>query len=556
MKSKNQIKNLLLVLLILVLANLGASLIFKRFDLTAEGRYTLSKASEEVVAGIQNPVIVDVLLFGDIPAEFEKLSAETQLILQQFSAINENIKFSFADPLEDNDSPETVVRQLQSIGLTPASVTTEEDGRVSQELVFPWAMVNQGNKTVRVPLMKNKLGASTEDRINNSVQNLEYAFADAFKKIQLTDKKKIAVLKGNGQLDDIYIADFITSIREYYNVGAITLDSVSADPQSVYDQLRAFDLILVAKPTEFFTDEEKYILDQYMVQGGRSLWLVDQVQMELDSLFNEEGRALAISRDLGLSDLFFKYGLRINPDLVSDLYFTQIVLATGEATESQYSPVPWFYHPMVFSRDDHPVNINVEALRYQFASSIDTLSNSYSKTVLYSSSPLSRAEGTPRLVSLSMVNDPPDRSLFNDGNKPLAVLVEGAFNSAYTNRVKPLSLKGTADQGPSNKMVVISDGDLIRNQLRNGRPLQLGYDKWTNNYYGNKEFLINTVNYLLDDSGLINIRNKEVRIALLDPEKISEEKKKWQLVNTGVPLLIILILGWLFTLLRKRNYGS
>ena len=303
--------------------------------------------------------------------------------------------------------------------------------------------------------------------------------------------------------------------------------------QKVYDQLKEFDLAIIAKPTEAFSEQEKYILDQFMVQGGRTLWLIDQVQMELDSLFNEEGKSVALPRELNLADLLFKYGIRINNDLISDLYFTQIVLATGEAAEAQYSPVPWYYNPMVFSKDNHPINNNVEALRFQFASSMDTLANAYSKTILYQSSPLSKTTGIPRQISLTEINNPPDKETFNDGDKPLAVLIEGNFESAYKNRVKPLNLEGSAKNESANKMVVISDGDLIRNQIRKGRPLELGYDKWTNNYYGNKEFLTNIINYLLEDDGLINIRSKSVRIPLLDPEKISEQKSKWQLINIG-----------------------
>ena len=554
--KRTSVISLITVVMALIAVNAISSYVFKRFDLTEDRRYSLSAPTLEIIEKLDTPVIIDVLLSGTIPPEFEKLRVETELILEEFAAKNSNIKFSFVDPLEDREEAESTIRQLQSIGLTPASVTIEEEGRVSQELVFPWAMVNRGNQTVRVPLLKNKLGANTEERINNSVQNLEYAFADALKKVQIVEKRKVAVLKGNGELDDIYIADFLSSIREYYNLGAITMDSVADNAQQVYEQLNSFDLVIVAKPTEAFNEEEKYVLDQYMVQGGRTLWLIDQVQMELDSLFNEEGQNLALPRELNIGDLLFKYGVRLNNDLVSDLYFTQIVLATGEAAEAQYSPVPWYYNPMVFSKDDHPTNTNVEALRFQFVSSIDTLPNSYSKTVLYRSSPLSKSEGTPRQISLSEINDPPEKESFNNGDKPLAVLVEGNFESAYKNRVKPVTLQGSREIGGFNKMVVISDGDLIKNQLRKGRPLELGYDKWTNNFYGNKEFLINVVNYLLDDNGLINIRSKDVRIPLLDPEKISEQKKKWQLINIGVPVVIVLLLGWLFNLWRRRKFGA
>ncbi len=544
------------LLVILIVVNFISSIFYTRIDITEDKRYSLSETAIEMISGIKNPVVIDVLLAGDLPVEFEKLRIETELILEEFASFNKNIKYNFIDPLEDNQEPEATIAQLQTIGLKPASITIEDNGKLSQELVFPWAMVNQGNKTVRVPLLKNKLGSTTEERVNNSVQNLEYGFADAFGKIQLKDKKRIAVLKGNGELEDIYMADFLGSLREYYNLGAITLDSIPEDPNKVFEQLKAFDLVLIAKPTEVFSDQEKYVLDQYMVQGGKTVWLIDQVNMELDSLFNEEGKALALPRDLKLDDLLFKYGIRINQDLVNDLYFTQIVLATGDANSSEYRPVPWYYHPMVFSKDDHPINNNLEVLRFQFSSSMDTLSNNYDKTILYRSSPLSKTEGIPRQISLDMVNTPPDKDSYNDGNKILAVLIEGAFESAYKNRIKPLKLDRNQDQGPQNKMIVISDGDMIKNQLRNGRPLELGYDKWTNNFYGNKEFLVNCVNYLLDDSGLINIRNKRVRIPLLDAEKVKDQKSKWQFINIGLPVLIVLLFGLIFNTARKRKYSS
>jgi len=545
-----------LALLAFILINVIASFFYTRIDLTEDKRYTLSEQASEAVSAFNSTMVIDVLLEGELPAEFAKLKVETKQILEEFASRNDNIKYNFVDPLSDNTQAEATITELQSLGLTPANVTVEENGRVSQEIIFPWAMVNYNNKTIRVPLLKNKLGASSEERVNNSVQNLEYAFADAFTKLTIKTKKRVAVIKGNGQLDDIYLADYLTTIRDYYNIGAITLDSVEKNPQKVFEQLKEYDLALIAKPTEAFTDKEKYVLDQFIINGGKSIWLIDQVAIELDSLFNAEGSSMAFPRDLNLNDFFFKYGLRINPVLISDLYFTQIVLATGEGNNSQYNPVPWFYHPMVFSRNNHPINNNLEAVRFQFANSIDTISNSYRKTVLYSSSPLSKTAGVPKLISLDIINTPPNKENFNDGDKPLAVLIEGEFSSSFNNRILPVKLEGAKIQGNENKMLIIADGDVIKNQIRNNRPLELGYDKWTNNYYGNKEFLVNSINYLLDDAGLINIRNKKVKIALLDPEKIAEQKTKWQLINVGIPVVLVLFFGFVFNYFRKRKFGT
>ena len=458
--------------------------------------------------------------------------------------------------LQDKEQAQQTIAELQGLGLQPANVTVEENGKVSQELVFPWALVNTKDRTVKVPLLKNKLGSTTEDRINNSVQQLEYAFADAFAKLNIDKKKSVAVLKGNGELSDVYLADYLTTIRDYYNIGAITMDSVSNNPQKVLDQLKGFDLALIAKPTQAFTDEEKYVLDQFVVNGGKSIWLMDQVAIEMDSIYKGNGSALALPRDLNMRDFFFNLGIRINPLLVNDLYFTQIVLATGEGNDSQYNPVPWYYHPMVFSKNDHPINRNIEAVRYQFASPMEVLENDYDHFVLLQSSPLSKTEGVPGQIGLGILNNPPDQETYNNGNLPLAVLIEGNFSSMYKNRIKPVKLQNTLEEGPANKMIVISDGDVIKNQIRNGRPLELGYDKWTNSFYGNKEFLVNCINYLLDDTGLINIRNKKVSIPLLDPKKIAEQKTKWQILNIGIPVLLTLILGVIFGYYRKQKFGA
>ena len=547
---------ILIGLLLLLLINVVGSFFYTRFDLTEDRRFTLSEASKNTLQAFESPVVIDVLLAGGLPGEFARLQKETQLLLAQFRAENPNIIFNLVDPLEDVSLREETIVDLQQLGLKPASVTIEDQGKTTQELVFPWAMVNHNNKTVKVPLLKNKLGATTEDRINNSVQNLEYAFTDAFKKLQLVEKKKIAVLKGNGELADPYIADFLSSLQAYYNIGAITLDSVEANPQRVLNQLSTFDLAMVAKPTEAFSENEKYVLDQFIVGGGKSLWLIDRVAMELDSLFNENGSNVAVQRDLNLDDFFFKYGLRINPVLVNDLYNTPIVLANGEAENSQYNPLPWTYHPMVFSKENHPINTNIEALRVQFGNAIDTLPNSNKKTVLLQSSPLSKTEGVPKEISFNQINTPLDRSQYppNPGT-PMGVLLQGTFSSAYKNRVKPFDLNAAQDEGVANKMIVIADGDLVKNQLQQGRPLALGFDKWTNSTYGNKEFLENCVHYLMDGNELINIRAKEVTIPVLDVKKIAERRTKWQLLTLGIPLLALLLFGVVQTYLRKRKFA-
>ena len=555
MKKRSSLKPVAFALAALVLANLLSELWYKRWDLTEDHRFTLARPSLKAAEAFDSPVIIDILLEGDLPSEFSRLQRETRLLLEQFAEQNPYIQFEFVDPMEGSESQAEIIRQLQGLGLKPASVTIEEGGKVSQELVFPWAMVNYGQRTEKVALLRNQLGATMEDRINGSIRNLEYAFADAFTKLGIKEKKRVAVLKGNGELEDIYLADYITTLRDYYNLAPFTLDSVTADPARTLSQLATFDAALIAKPTEAFSEAEKLVLDQYMVQGGKTLWLIDAVAMDLDSLQNPDGQGVALGRDLNLDDLLFRYGVRLNANLVADLYCTQIVLATGEGNDSQYTRVPWVYDPMVFSREDHPINTNLEALRMQFAGSIDTLENPYRKTVLYHSSPRSRQEGTPKLIGLDIIEREPDPAAFGPGNFPLAVLVEGAFASAYRNRVRVVDLPGFREEGAENKLIIVSDGDLASNQLKNGRPLELGYDQWTNNFYGNKEFLVNAMNYLLEDTGLINIRNKQVNIPLLDTARVSEEKSRWQLLNIGLPVALVVLAGLAFTWIRRRKYA-
>ncbi|MDG1572758.1 gliding motility-associated ABC transporter substrate-binding protein GldG [Robiginitalea sp. M366] len=556
MKILHRLRPYLLAAGALVLVNLAAQWAYARWDLTEDGRFTLATPSVKALQRLDGPIVVDLLLDGDLPPEFARLQRETVLLLEQFSESHPQLHFEFLDPVTEAETTPGILDQLQAMGMKAASVTTEEGGRVSQEVVFPWAVVNHGDRSEVVPLLRNLLGADTEARVNRSIQNLEYAFADAFTKLGITDPKKIAVLKGNGEVEDRYLADYLGQLGAYYRIAPFTLDSVDQNPKGTLEALETFDAALIAKPTEGFTDAEKLVLDQFMVRGGRTLWLIDPVAMEMDSLRNRDGQSAALPRDLNLDDLLFRYGVRLNRDLVADLFCTQIVLATGSGTEAQYDPLPWVYNPMVISREDHPLNTNTEALRMQFASSLDTLENAYRKTILYRSSPRSRPEGAPRLISLDIIRQEPNPEAFQPGNLPLAVLVEGAFQSAYRNRVLPADAGAFTEQGPENKMIVVADGDLASNAIREGRPLELGYDPWTNNFYGNRDFLVNAMNYLLEDTGLINIRNKQVAIPMLDPARTAAGRSGWQWLNLGVPLLLVFLGGAGAHFWRKRHYGG
>ncbi|MAZ71530.1 MAG: gliding motility-associated ABC transporter substrate-binding protein GldG [Flavobacteriaceae bacterium] len=562
---KQNLKHITIGILLFIGVNFLASKVYQRLDLTQDQRYTLSEAAKETVATVSSPIKVDLFLEGNFPPEFKKLKVETEQLLEEFRSYNPNITYEFINPLE-TDNPEALQQQFNSRGMKGAQVEVRENGKVSTEVIFPWALAYFQEKTVKIPLLKNTLGATPEERVNNSIQNLEYAFANAFHQLVNAKSKRIAVLKGNGELDDRYVADLFSTLKDTYFIAPFTLDSAAVAPVKTLEQLHTFDLIVAAKPVEKFTDPERYILDQYTMNGGASLWLVDATQIVQDP---ESGITAAIPLDINLGDFFFKYGVRINPNLVKDVYCAPIVLATGEDRESQYNKYPWLYNPLSASANQHPVVNNIEAVKFEYASQIELLPNQIQKTILLSSSPITKLQGTPVEIdidkeipdALEIINTGPDPSAFPAGETPLAVLLEGTFPSVFTNRIKPFKLSdspqaGLEDKATSSptKMLIISDGDIIKNQLERGRPLELGFDKWTNSFYGNKEFLLNAINYMLDDSGLINIRSKKIAVPFLDPQKTLEERSKWQAINLLLPLGLLAIFGFLYSYFRKRKY--
>ncbi|NER17502.1 gliding motility-associated ABC transporter substrate-binding protein GldG [Spongiivirga citrea] len=525
----------------------------KRFDLTEDDRYTLSEASIATIDNASSPVFIDVFLKGDFPSEFKRLQQETKQLLTEFKNNNSNIQFNFINPFEEEENTDAVTQQLVQLGLTPANVTVTENGKTSQELIVPWAMANYQNRTVRIPLMKNKLGADQEQRVANSIQQLEYAFADGFSRLVNPKKRKIAILKGNGELEDKYLIDFLSTLKESYFIAPFDLDSLYDQPGRILKNLDRFDLAIVAKPTDAFSDKEKLILDQFIMKGKSSLWLLDAVNMETDSL-RQNGEALAFNRDLNLNDMLFKYGVRINPVLVNDLYSAPITLAQGQGNNARFVPVKWFYSPLADAANNHPISNNINLVKFDFANQIDTLKNNITKTILLQSSAATKTVGTPQLISLDIVQQEPNLKSYTAGHIPLAVLLEGKFTSVYKNRIKPFKMDSIVEDGKAGKMIVVADGDVIKNQFQQGRPLELGFDRWTGQQYGNKEFLLNSVNYLLNDDGLINIRSKEIKIAFLDQQKVVEERTKWQAINLVVPLIVLGLFGFVFNLFRRKKY--
>ncbi|MEO6348980.1 MAG: gliding motility-associated ABC transporter substrate-binding protein GldG [Aquaticitalea sp.] len=556
LKNKSNTIKILVWLIILVVVNLIGSHVYERFDLTQDHRYTLSQSALNIVKDVDSPLIVDVFLDGDFPSEYRRLQTETRQLLEEFELHNSQIKFNFINPMEDEKNKDANIQQLMERGLQPLQLSVKESGKSSVELIFPWALASYHNQTVQIPLIKNSIGATPDETVTNSVQNLEYAFAEGFKKLVTEKRKKIAILKGNGELDDIYIADFLKTIKEHYYIAPFTLDSVANNPNGTLQKLEAYDLLVAAKPTQAFTEEEKLVLDQYTMNGGKSLWLSESIIMDKDSLYNESGRAVAIMRDLNLNDFFFKYGLRINPDIVNDLYSAPIWLAIGEGSQAQFQPVQWQYSPLAGANPNHPITNNLNLVKFDFASPMDTLKNAVKKTILLRSSDLTKLEGVPKEISLDMVAQEPKQETYTKGPQTLAVLLEGEFTSVYNNRIKPFKLIEEKNKSVPSKMIVISDGDVIKNDVVKNKPQELGFDRWSGKSFGNKEFLQNAVNYLLNDDGLINIRSKEVIIPFLDSTKVAEEKTKWQFINIALPLVLLGIFGFVFNYFRKKKYSK
>ncbi|SEM26580.1 ABC-2 type transport system permease protein [Aquimarina amphilecti] len=556
--SKTILKFASFAAIAVVILNIGGSSLYKRFDLTADNRFTLSEATENLLQEAEVPISIDVLLEGDFPSEFRRLQGETKQILEEFNAINPNIQYVFTNPIEEEEFRKETLEELQRLGLTPMEVSVQESGKTEIETVVPWAIMNYQNRSVKVALVKNTIGATTEERVKNSIQQLEYVFADALKKLIHPKKHKIAVIKGNGQLPDVKIADFIKTLQEYYFVGAFTLDSVASNPEKTLQDLQKFDLVINAKPTKPFSEKEKYVLDQFIMDGGKSLWLVESVAMEIDSLFTpqSQGSAVAFMQDLRLGDALFSYGVRINPVIVNDLYSAPLMLAAGQGNDTQFTPHPWFYASLTKNNGNHPIVKNIESVKFEFSNQIDTLKNDITKTVLLTSSERSKLEGIPAEIRLdNIIGQKPDITTYTEGNHNLAVLLEGNFKSVYKDRIKPFKLNNSGkDTSIETKMVVIADGDVIKNGIRKGRPITLGYDPYLNLQYGNKEFLLNTVNYLLDDSGLTAVRGKEINIAFLNIEKVVATRSFWQILNIIVPLLILGLFGVGFSFIRKRKY--
>lgn len=544
-----RIQHIALVFLACILINFVGNKIFKRLDLTYDKRYTLSDISKNILNDVNDLLIIKVYLEGDFPSEFQRLQIETRQFLEELQAENANIIIQFINP--DNRREELIKE-----GIMPSQLTVEEDGKLSEAIIFPWAEIKYQNKKQLVSLLPTGQAKSQEEQLQNAIAALEYSFTNGIHTVLDTQQKKIAVLTGNGQLEDIKMYSFLSELSKKYKLAKFTLDSVAVNPQKTITDLQKYDLAIIAKPTQKFTPEEKLTIDQFITNGGKSLWMIDNIQADTDSLYNA-GEMLAYPRDLKLTDLLFNYGVRINSKLVQDVYASQIPLATGNiGNQTQFQNLDWFYHPLAQTNPMHPITKNVLPVRFRFATQIDTLKNSIKKTPLAVSSILTKLVGTPKIIELSSIANEPKEEEYKYGNQLLAVLLEGEFTSAYKNRIKPFKPTDFKEKSKKNSMVVIADGDIGRNQILKGAPHDLNTDKWTKQRFGNKDFLLNSVDYLLDDNGLTQLRNKLVLLNTLDKQRAYKEKTFWQFLNIGIPLVVLAVFGFGFSYIRKRKYTA
>ena len=535
-----------------LLVQILASFYTKRWDLTSDNRYSLSDSSKEFMRSIDQPIRVDVFLNGKLPQEYQRLRSEAEVILQSITAQNDRFYYEFIDPFKGTDDAEQLLEEMNQYGLFPELVVERENQAVEQSYVFPWMLLNYGDRTVRVSLLQKNLGDSPKQRILQSIQQLEYAIMDGVYKILLQEKKKIAVLSSHDTSKDILVTNFLQDLLPYYNLATFDLEAFPETPEKTLENLNRFDLLLVSNPKKVFSNTDKFILDQYTQQGGNSLYLIDPVHVQKDSLFALSGTTVSYANTLELDDLFFKFGFRLRQELVKDLYSAPIVLAQGEQNDSQYLPYPWLYNPLAAPNQEHSIGSAVGSVHFQFVSPIDTLKNKVKKTVLIQSSPLSKIEGIPSTIKLSSATEPIKPSVFTDSKQTLGVLLEGRFSSLYTNRIKPFEWKSKKVE-PA-RMAIFSDGNLLENQIDKGQPLELGYDKWTNNFYSNKQFFKNTVHYLIENNTFLSLRAKEIKIALLDTAKTESELIYWRYFSLFAPLIILLILGLIFNGYRLKSY--
>ncbi len=540
----------------------GSSAMRLRWDLTEEKRYSLSEGTESLLDQVSEPMLIKVYLEGEFPAGFERLKIETRYMLEEWAARNGNIFFEFINP-NNVDNTVEFKNQLATKGINAVQLQVQKADGQSVLNVFPGATLAYKEQEVTAVLLENVMVFDPAEQVNISIQQLEFNLARALNTLLITDKPKVGMVTGHGELTAVQTAGIGLALSENYAVDRFSLQAYKADANGEADlsdmvrRMNTYDLLVVAKPTQPFPELDKYLLDQFLMGGGKVLWFLDGVHAEMDSLsFGPEFLAYPTIYDLNLTDLLFKYGVRINADLVQDVRCAGV--------NDRRSINPWVYFPL-WGATNHPAMANMNAVKGEFSSTLDTVeAPGINKTPLLLSSSNARAMAAPHTVSLEMLYNRPDPRAFTQRNLMSAVLLEGSFESAYANRLAPKAGVGLPQLKNSSQtaMAVFSDGDFIRNQVNlinpeipRGQPLPLGYDQYTGIQYGNDDLVLNTVDYMLDDIGLMQTRTRDMKLRLLDGEKIVAETNYWKFLNVALPELVLALAALIFFLQRKRRYA-
>ena len=572
--KKNQIIAFLVTVAVVVVVNLVGSRLFTRFDLTSEKRYTLSPTTKEILNDLDDYVYFKVYLDGDFPAGFKKLRRETKEMLDEFRAYSKYIDYEFIDPTESGEEAEIMetYKQLYQAGLKPTDLNVQNsDGSSKQMVIWPGALVSYRNNTeIAIELLENQVGQSDDEALNASMQNLEFRLIDAVKKVTRMMKPNIAFVEGHGELGEQDVYDITKSLSQNYNVVRLEIDGkIDALIHRTQDTTRdvsafpSYDAIIIAKPTQAFDERDKFLIDQYIMHGGKVLWLVEPVFATMDSLQNQES-TVGVEQDLNLDDMLFKYGVRLNRDLLLDLTCAALPIRTGQVGgQARLEYFRWYYFPLLQAASDHPMVRNMNAIKSDFVSSMDatTSADDIEQIPLLKTSDYTKVSGTPVFITLAMLRQTPDQRMFSSKGKNVAYLLKGTFSSLYANRIPQEIIDDQAtdfmEMSKPTAMIVVADGDIIRNQIdiRTRKPLSLGFDQYTQITYANKEFIENCISYLVDGEGLVDIRSRELKVRLLDPTKVSKQRTTWQVVNTLVPIALIVILGFVMSLIRKVKYS-
>ena len=573
--KKSQLISFGLTLVIIVVINIIGSYVFTRFDLTSEKRYTLSNTTKEALQQLDDYVYFKVYLEGDFPAGFKKLRRETKEMLDEFRAYSKFIDYEFINPSAGSDPAEINenYKLLYQSGLNPTDLTIQgSDGSSKQMIIWPGALVSYHNNTeIAIDLLENQLGQSSEAALNASMQNLEFRLVDAIRKVTRLKKPTVGFIDGHGELSENEVYDIFQTLSQNYNVGWVRIDGKidalmhRTEPNSQGDikAFPSFDAIVIAKPTEPFDERDKFLIDQYIMHGGKVLWLVEPVYATMDSLTYQES-TIGVEQDLNLDDMLFKYGVRLNRNLLLDLNCAPLPIRTGQvAGQPQLEFYRWFYFPLVQAASNHPLVRNMNAIKLDFVSSMEAVNSDGDvvKTPLLKTSDYTKISGAPVFISLAMLKQNPDKRMFPSRGQNVAYLLKGTFQSLYANRI-PVEIEESAEmqfraESKNTAMIVVADGDIIRNQIdiKRKTPLPLGYDQYSQNTYGNKEFIENAISYLVDGEGLIDIRSREFKIRLLDPQKKNTQRLRWQLVNTLIPVGIVVLFGLIMAFIRKKKYS-